>query len=85
MEIEEHIKVSRVSYLGHLLDIYFIVQAMELQYIEAETRAKSKYLNNDSKEQAIIEQGIEMQRNVLDLQAQLASFNDDLDILLARK
>jgi hypothetical protein len=67
------------------LIFFLIVQAMELQYIEAETRAKSKYLNNDSKEQAIIEQGIEMQRNVLDLQAQLASFNDDLDILLARK
>jgi hypothetical protein len=49
------------------LIFFLIVQAMELQYIEAETRAKSKYLNNDSKEQAIIEQGIEMQRNVLDL------------------
>jgi hypothetical protein len=63
---------------------------MELQYIEAEARARSKYASSqfstgDRAEQMILNEGIDMQNNVSSLQAQLASFEADLDLLLERK
>lgn len=73
------------------------IRAMELQYIEANIRAQTQFQRTHSQllqaaqlgsctdpEQTIIEDGLQMQEEVLGLQAQIAAFEEDLDLLLLR-